>query len=173
MRRNSIHGIPLSRVQLTPDIESEYSVNAVLRDIDDFTGEYLRGLVDFSFVPSYNDYVIRICPERLAHFFKEIAIVADERCIPKISAEVTDTHLVITVENSESIPVSSDYILMKYANSAGFSAYGETGGKIVLKTELWSRAPLSIYANTSHRVKKAFYVVFFTGVREAKDSVNR
>ena len=164
MRRNSIHGIPLSRVQLTPAVEAEYSVNALLRDIDDFTSEYLRGLVEFSFVPSFNDYVIRICPARLANFFKEIAIVADERCVPIISAELTDTHLVITVENSESIPVSSDYLLIKYANSAGFSAYGEAGGKIILKAELWKRAPLSVYASTTRRIKRAFYAVFFTEI---------
>ena len=149
-------------MQLSKAVEGEYSTNALLRDVEDFVGEYLKGLIEFSYLPAYNDYVIRICPLRLAHFFKEIAIVADEKCVPRITAEVTDTHLVFTIENSESIPVSSDYTLTKYANSAGFSAYGEAGGRIVLKTELWSRAPISLYAKQNRRIKREFYLAFFT-----------
>jgi hypothetical protein len=161
MARNTISGLPLSSNHLLPPREDEFTVNELMWNISRFAGEYLRGIIDFSYEMSDENYLVKICPLRLGHVFREIAVNADEKYIPVIRAEANSARLKITIENSSSIPPECDQKLTTLANSAGFSIWAEVGGKIIITSRVRSKAPTFVYASDTLRVYNAFFYSFF------------
>ena len=101
---------------------------------------------------------------RLALFFRVIAENADEKYIPEIHAELGPKRLKITIRNSSSIPIECDSALVSYANAAGFSIYGEEGGKIILTTKVTTIAPAKLYAPAADTLFAQIVLAFFTKV---------
>lgn len=140
----------------------EFSPIDVSSSLSAFVREHFRGLAEVSYDIS-DTKCVKIAPEYLAYFLRQLLRAVDAREFVKIKAFVSDGSLCFDIKFDNPISFTKEELaqLLLSAKDAGFYTTASEYG-FLLKAEISQTAPtMFVYANDTDALKSIFAKIFF------------